>query len=101
MQLANQLNTPTRDLPGQSIRKRPVPDALDILEQFACTIKIGRTHEIYRHDDPTEFCWKILSGCVRKVRALEDGRRQIREFRWPGDLIGLDDLERTIAMPKL
>src|SRR5580698_967890 len=67
------------------------PGALNILEQFGCTVMIRRTHEIHRHDSPTDFYWKILSGCARNVNMMEDGRRQITEFRWPGDLIGIDD----------
>lgn len=69
------------------------PDAFSVLEQYGCTVMIRRTHEIYRHDDPTDFCWKLLSGCARKVNVMEDGRRQITEFRWPGDLLGIDDRE--------
>jgi CRP/FNR family nitrogen fixation transcriptional regulator len=66
-------------------------DVLSVLEKFGCTVRIRRTQEIYKHDDPTDFCWRLLSGCARKVNVMEDGRRQITEFRWPGDLIGIDD----------
>jgi len=72
---------------------RPTSDALDILEPFGCTITIRRTHEIYKQHDPARFCWKILSGCARKVTSMEDGRRQIKEFGWPGDLLGIHDYE--------
>jgi len=66
---------------------------LHFLEQFGCTISVRRTHEIYGHDQPAEFCWRILSGCARTVRLMEDGRRQVGEFLWAGDLFGIDDLE--------
>ena len=72
---------------------RAPPGMLDFLEQFGCTISVRRTHEIYGHDQPAEFCWRILSGCARTVRLMEDGRRQVGEFLWAGDLIGIDDLE--------
>jgi CRP/FNR family transcriptional regulator, nitrogen fixation regulation protein len=72
-------------------------DVLDLLEEFGRTVTVRRGHEIYRHNDPTEFCWKILSGCVRTVKQMEDGRRQIDEFLWPGDLLGMDDLETYCA----
>ena len=71
---------------------RAAPDAFDILEQFGCTVAIRRSHEIYRHNEPADHCWKIVSGCARKVMSMEDGRRQVREFGWPGDLIGMDDV---------
>src|SRR5580700_10984255 len=72
---------------------RETPDALDLLEQFGCTITVRRAHEIYGHNEPTEFCWRMLSGCARTVKWMGDGRRQVGEFLWPGDLLGMDDLE--------
>jgi CRP/FNR family nitrogen fixation transcriptional regulator len=78
--------------PGEPNTYRPAPDVLDMLEPFGCTITLRRTHEIYRHGEPTEFCWRIRSGCVRTVSLMGDGRRQIDEFLWPGDLLGTDDL---------
>jgi len=62
------------------------------LEQFGCTVTVRRDHAIYGHGEPTEFCWRILTGCARTVKLMEDGRRQIEEFLWPGDLLGMDDL---------
>jgi hypothetical protein len=35
-----------------------------------------------------EFCWQIVSWCARTVTLMEDGRQQIGEFLWLGDLIG-------------
>ena len=68
------------------------PGILDLLEQFGSTVTVQRTGEIYGQGKPTEFCWRILSGCVRTVKLMEDGSRQIGEFPWPGDLFGMDDL---------
>ena len=68
------------------------PGILDLLEQFGSTVTVQRTGEIYGQGKPTEFCWRILSGCVRTVKLMEDGSRQIGEFLWPGDLFGMDDL---------
>ena len=33
-----------------------------------------------------------LEGCVRTVRLMEDGRRQITDFHFASDLLGMDDL---------
>ena len=46
-----------------------------------------------RTGEPAEYRWRILSGCVRTVKLIEEGRRQIGEFLWPGDLLGMDDLD--------
>ena len=81
--------------PGENLHSRaPAPDALDLLEQFGSTVTVQRGCEIYRQDDLTEFCWRIIFGCARMVRLLEDGRRQVGDFHWVGDFLGLDDLDR-------
>jgi CRP-like cAMP-binding protein len=75
------------------MKPHPVtPDALDLLEQFGLTVTVRGGHEIYGQSEPTEFCWRIVSGCVRTEKFLEDGRRQVGAFLWSGDLVGMDDL---------
>jgi CRP/FNR family transcriptional regulator, nitrogen fixation regulation protein len=91
MQIAKQKMLVPDNASSASNTRRAASDAFSEMEQFGCTVIIRRTHEIYRHDDPTDFCWRILSGCARNVNVMEDGRRQITEFGWPGDLIGIDD----------
>ena len=66
--------------------------ALDLLEQFGSTVTVERDREIYGQDDPAQYCWRILCGCVRTVKLLEDGRRQVGEFLFAGDIFGLDDV---------
>jgi CRP/FNR family transcriptional regulator, nitrogen fixation regulation protein len=78
--------------PDCSIRQPATPDALDLLEQFGATMVVEREHEIHGQGDTAEYCWRILSGCVRTVKLMEDGRRQVADFLFPGDLLGLDDL---------
>ncbi|HUN41345.1 MAG TPA: helix-turn-helix domain-containing protein [Acetobacteraceae bacterium] len=83
---------PTRAIPTVAPHQPATPDALDLLEQFGTTVAVQRDHEIHGQGDTTEYCWRILSGCVRTVKLMEDGRRQVAEFLFPGDLLGLDDL---------
>jgi CRP/FNR family transcriptional regulator, nitrogen fixation regulation protein len=79
--------------PSRGMTARPsAPDALDLLEQFGTTVTVRREREIHGQADPAEYCWRILSGCVRTVRLMEDGRRQVGEFLFAGDIFGLDDL---------
>jgi len=74
-------------------RQRPTrPDCLDLLEQFGTTVAVARDQEIHAEGDPAQFCYRVVSGCVRSVRLTEDGRRQVGEFHMPGDMFGLDDL---------
>ncbi len=91
MQFATQTVNLAKSRPPQVEAPWGTPDALDILEQFGSTVTVRRTREIYHHDAPADYCWRILAGCVRQVISMEDGRRQIRKFWWPGDLLGIDD----------
>jgi len=68
-------------------------DALDLLEQFGMTVSIQREHEIHGQADRADYCYRILSGCVRLVKLMEDGRRQIGEFLMTDDLFGIDSLD--------
>jgi CRP-like cAMP-binding protein len=51
---------------------------------------VGRDAVLFREGDPARCCYKILSGAVRMVKVLADGRRYIADFFLPGDVVGLD-----------
>jgi CRP/FNR family nitrogen fixation transcriptional regulator len=91
MQSAMQMIQQTRCASTETVLRSTRPDPLDLLEQFGVTVTIRRGHEVYGQGQPTEFSWRIFSGCVRTVKLLEDGRRLIGAFLWPGDLFGIDD----------
>ena len=75
----------------------PTPrDALDLLEQFGTTIVVQRDKEIHGQGEQASSCFRILSGCVRMVKLMEDGRRQIGEFLMAGDLLGFDALDTHV-----
>jgi CRP/FNR family nitrogen fixation transcriptional regulator len=67
-------------------------DALDLLEQLGTTISVRRDQKIHGPGDQATSCYRVLHGCVRMVRLMEDGRRQIGEFLMAGDLFGFDAL---------
>lgn len=73
--------------------ERTRPDSLDLLEQFGTTVRFERDDEISAEGVASEFCYRVMSGCIRTARLTEDGRRQVGEFYLPGDLFGLDDGE--------
>jgi CRP-like cAMP-binding protein len=68
-------------------------NALDLLEQFGTTVSVRRDRQVHGQGDEADCCYRILSGCVRMVKLMEDGRRQIGEFLMAGDLLGFDALE--------
>ncbi|MBX7542028.1 Crp/Fnr family transcriptional regulator [Qipengyuania sphaerica] len=58
------------------------------------TIKQGeklfeRGDTILREDDEVQHLNTVLEGVLIRYRSLEDGRRQIVNFMFPGDLVGL------------
>ncbi len=65
-------------------------DPLALLEQFGSTITVHRDREIYGQGDEAAYCYRVVSGCVRMVKLMEDGRRQVGEFLMAGDLIAFD-----------
>ena len=70
-----------------------VSEELDLLEQFGLTAIVERDEVVYLKDDAADWCWRVVSGCVRTVELLDDGRRCVSDFLLPGDLFGLDDKE--------
>jgi CRP/FNR family nitrogen fixation transcriptional regulator len=87
------LTQAARPTSARSVSRAAAPDALDLLEQFGTTIQVGRDHEIHGEGEAADWCYKVVSGCVRSVKLLEDGRRQVGEFLLAGDIFGLDALD--------
>jgi len=66
---------------------------LNALEPRAITMRAERDEEIVAQEDPAAYCYLVVSGCVRTVRLMEDGRRQVGEFLFAGDLFGWEALD--------
>lgn len=90
--------TPTLAVPGMSVRfgttdvaaENLVNDLLGPLILIAATLDHDRDEEIIAQGARAENCFQVVRGCVRTVRLLEDGRRQVGEFLFAGDLFGWD-----------
>lgn len=50
----------------------------------------SRNEEIFGEEEAAEFAYKVVSGVVRTMRILSDGRRQIDAFHLPGDVFGVE-----------
>jgi CRP/FNR family nitrogen fixation transcriptional regulator len=69
----------------------PVADRwLDPLAPMGAVVRLGRNTEFVAQDEPSAYCYQIVSGCVRTAMVMEDGRRQIGEFLFAGDLLGYE-----------
>lgn len=60
------------------------------VERLGVAMRFRRDAEIYAQDDPVEFLYRVTSGVVRTTRLAADGRRQVGDFYYPGDLFGLE-----------
>jgi CRP/FNR family nitrogen fixation transcriptional regulator len=68
-------------------------DPLDLLAGSGMTISLPRERELHAQGDRAAFCYRVVSGCVRTVKLMEDGRRQIGGFLLAGDCLGFDALD--------
>ncbi|WP_299554552.1 helix-turn-helix domain-containing protein [uncultured Tateyamaria sp.] len=70
-------NRPIQDLhSAQSVARNALPARL----------KAGK--HLYHEGDEVEYVYQVVGGVVRLTRMLENGRRQVIAFGYPGDIIG-------------
>ena len=53
-------------------------------------VSFSKNEEVYGQDDEATRFYRLLSGEVRTTRVTADGRRQVGDFYYPGDVFGLD-----------
>lgn len=78
--------------PRQAIsgQQRPAQEPASTMDLMGATMSFARNVEIYGENEPADYFYKVLSGCVRTSRILANGRRQIGAFYFPGDAFGLE-----------
>lgn len=80
--------------------RNPIPPAVRADHWLApaassgTVLRLGRNTEIVAQDEPSDFCYQIVSGCVRTAMVMEDGRRQVGQFLFAGDLLGYETAGR-------
>jgi CRP-like cAMP-binding protein len=62
------------------------PAKPSITRQRTVTIKPGK--HLFLEGDPADRIYEVASGVLRLTRILEDGRRQVIAFGYPGDTVG-------------
>jgi CRP-like cAMP-binding protein len=53
-------------------------------------VKAARDDVLFNEGDEARSCYRIVSGAIRMVKILADGRRYVVDFLLAGDVIGLD-----------
>jgi CRP/FNR family transcriptional regulator, nitrogen fixation regulation protein len=69
---------------------RPAAAIADVIDRLGLRMSFARNDEIYAQDDEVEFLYRVMSGSVRTSRLTSDGRRQVGDFYYPGDVFGLE-----------
>jgi len=54
---------------------------------------VKRDGNVVTQMEDADYCYLVVTGCVRTVRQMEDGRRQIGEFLLAGELFGWEASE--------
>ncbi len=62
----------------------------DTLAMMGSAMSFERNEELFAEEEPADYVYKVVSGVVRTCKFLEDGRRQIGEFHFPGDVFGFE-----------
>jgi CRP-like cAMP-binding protein len=83
---------PCRECPLEACRGlRPHRDEeIPLIERFKTgEIRVDRGEVVVEQDITRGGLYTLLDGVMMRYRSLEDGRRQVVNFMFPGDLIGL------------
>jgi CRP/FNR family nitrogen fixation transcriptional regulator len=60
------------------------------LDQIGVRMTFAAGEEIYAQDEDADLIYRVLRGAVRTMRLTSDGRRQVGDFYYPGDILGLE-----------
>lgn len=69
---------------------RPAAALVGAFERLGTPMSFSRNEEVYGQDDEAQRFYRVISGVVRTSRVTADGRRQVADFYYPGDVFGLD-----------
>ncbi|OBX19531.1 hypothetical protein A9995_07210 [Erythrobacter sp. QSSC1-22B] len=78
---------PLQNCPGL----RPLEQRqLDYMQSFKRgEVRVERLGAVVRQGEASHHLYTVLEGVLMRYRELDDGRRQIVNFMFPGDLVGL------------
>ena len=60
------------------------------LDMMGAPMSFNRNEEIYGEGEAADYLYKVASGAVRIYKVLNDGRREIGAFYFPGDIFGFE-----------
>jgi CRP/FNR family transcriptional regulator len=86
------------DFTAKAARPLPVsqPPSLDERLSHAAVRRVAAKEHIFCEGDARDHVFRIEDGVIALYKTLPDGRRQIIDFAYPGDLIGLGVLDEHV-----
>ncbi len=69
---------------------RPASALTEAFDRHGVRMTFARNTEIYAQDDEADQLYQVVRGVVRTSRLTADGRRQVGDFYYVGDLFGLE-----------
>lgn len=66
------------------------PAIVNLMDRVGLKMTFAKGEEIFGQDEDADMIHSLISGVVRTTRLLSDGRRQVGDFYYPGDIIGLE-----------
>ena len=69
---------------------RPASALAAVMGRQGALTAFVRDEEIYGQGDEVEYLYRLVKGAVRTSRLGSDGRRQVGDFYYAGDLFGLE-----------
>lgn len=85
-------------VPGRVGSSRPAPT--DILaDRFSAVASraLDAKEHLFCEGDPASHVYRVEAGHICIYRTMSDGRRQVIDFAYPGDVIGLGSLRQHAA----
>ncbi len=64
------------------------PEAKNTKPAFGCARFLRQGANLFHEGDEAEHIYEVKSGVVRLTRVLENGKRQVIAFGYPGDFVG-------------
>jgi len=72
------------------ISERNQTTGAKVQDRSCSTFRYDTNEEIYAQGDETRRLYRLVEGVVRTTRLNSDGRRQVGDFYYPGDVFGLE-----------
>lgn len=67
-----------------------VASLTDTMDQMGVRMTFARDEEIFAQGEEADLIYRLVSGSVRTTRLMHDGRRQIGEFHYMGEIFGIE-----------